>query len=570
MNDKAYDRQYALNELLLHAIEGDLSEEQIQELNHLIVTYPDTAGSYLEFINLYSELSPYGDAGLIDVSKCDSETQKYDLLLKSLAHQENTSPHVEPAESAAEPETELVCHVTYGDARFFTLKKASMVSLILSTAALLLLVLFARYAPQKRGLPVATLIDSLEARWSGETNPLQKGESLAAGTDTYVLEKGYAQFRFTNETLVTFEGPAEFQILTDEQIKLSYGKVYSIVPRQAFGFMVSTPGTKIIDLGTEFGVQYSPTGNTEVYVIKGRTSLISGAHGNQINMTVTEGSAKRIFASSRDIEDIPCDRELFARDINSESNIVWRGQGEINLADIVGGGDGFGTGRLNAGIDVTTGKAIGDLMNDEIAFGSAGCREVKGRRFIEGVFVPGLEEMTPVTCDGSICVEFEKTSGNYWGGVFNGAFHKGYAVPRHVLKLNGTVFGDAKNPSISIHSNQGITFDLSELRRSISDLRITQFRSLVGLSETVKEYADDTQSLDAEALAQTVFSKAKFHVFVDGKKVYEQEMSNVDRPIQIEIPIHPNDRYLTLAVTEADDSYAYDWALFGRPELILE
>jgi hypothetical protein len=111
---------------------------------------------------------------------------------------------------------------------------------------------------------------------------------------------------------------------------------------------------------------------------------------------------------------------------------------------------------------------------------------------------------------------------------------------------------------------------LSELRRSTSDARITQFRSLVGLSETVKDYADDTKSLDAETLAQTIFSKAKFHVFVDGKKVYEQEMSNVDRPVQMEIPIHPNDRFLTLAVTEDGDSYAYDWALFGRPELVLE
>jgi len=59
-------------------------------------------------------------------------------------------------------------------------------------------------------------------------------------------------------------------------------------------------------------------------------------------------------------------------------------------------------------------------------------------------------------------------------------------------------------------------------------------------------------------------------VFLDGRKVYELEMANTDEPVQVEIPVRDQDRFLTLAVTETDDGWAYDWALLGRPELIIE
>lgn len=569
--DRDYDKQCRLYGLLLHAIEGDLSDKQIQELNDLIVSDPDTAKHYLEFMNLYSELSPYGDIGYINLSTCGSEAQKYDLFLQSLANQEQISPRIETKKTSTESEIELVQKVTYGDTKFFTLKKTSVVSLILSAAALILLVLFARFAPQKHGIPVATLIDSLDAKWSGKDDQLQNGDQIVTSTEAYILQAGYAQLRFTNDTLVAFEGPAEFQILTDDQIKLNYGKLYSIVPKQAFGFMVSTPRAKIVDLGTEFGVYQGRSGDTELHVIKGCANLISGGQVDNVNMPVTQGDAKRITALTGNVENIACDTTLFVRKIYSQQKCVWRGQTAINLADIIGGGNGFGTGKINKGIEVATGKMIPDLLSDQIKVGPAGYREVKENRFIDGVFVPGREEgTTAIASDNSISVKFPKTSGNYWGGIFNGAFHQGDKVSRHTLKLNSTVFGDLTNPAISIHSNQGITLDLFEIRKNIPEAGITQFRSLVGISETVKDYVDEAMTLDAQTLSQRTFSTAVFWVFLDGKKVYESEMSNTDKPVQLEIPIHTNDRFLTLAVTEGGDAWGYDWALLGRPELVLE
>lgn len=72
--------QYKLNELLLYAVEGDLTGEQAEELNRLILHETDSVRYYFEFINLYSELSPYGRIGYIGEGY-NSDIHKFDLLL---------------------------------------------------------------------------------------------------------------------------------------------------------------------------------------------------------------------------------------------------------------------------------------------------------------------------------------------------------------------------------------------------------------------------------------------------------------------------------------------------------
>ena len=290
-----------------------------------------------------------------------------------------------------------------------------------------------------------------------------------------------------------------------------------------------------------------------------------------------KGLAKKISFASQTISDISCDARLFARNIDSQSKLVWRGQTEIDLADIVGGGNGFGGGVLNTGIDVTTGKTVSQLVDQQLFTGTPGYQIVDSSPYIDGVFFPGLVDgKTRIASDESIAVQFPKTPGTYWGYIFNGAFHKGNDVPEHTLQMNGVVFGKPDSPAITIHSNQGITFDLSRIRTNIPDGKISQFRSLIGISETVQTQlarlnsTEKTTPAEMESMLKATYSKAAFWVFLDGKKVYEGIVSNSDKPIQLEIPITATDRFLTLAVTESDDSCAYDWALFGRPKLIIE
>jgi hypothetical protein len=50
-----------------------------------------------------------------------------------------------------------------------------------------------------------------------------------------------------------------------------YGRVYASVPKEALGFTIYTQNSKIIDLGTEFGVDTAMDGTVEIHVINVRT-----------------------------------------------------------------------------------------------------------------------------------------------------------------------------------------------------------------------------------------------------------------------------------------------------------
>lgn len=476
--------------------------------------------------------------------------------LQEFAEYEKIAPAVVPEKSLPKLEGELVRDIRYPKTSH-RVNRGIIASLGTVAAAMILIILFAKFAPPKSGFEVATLTDSLGAKWGEDKTAVRPGTRFSAGGGNHRLQEGLVKLLFDNDTKVILEAPAEFQILTRDQIQLTYGQLYATVPRGAIGFTVNTPAARIIDLGTEFGIKADFRGDTSLHVIKGKTVLIAGDKSNKVSLEVDRGNAKKVSAVNQTASDILCDETLFAREIDSAGQWVWRGQTQIDLTDVVGGGNGFERGIPNAGIDVSTGRMIPDLPDDGVKVGLAGFRAVHSSPFIDGVFVPGLADgMTPVTADGAVSVRFPKTSGNYWGYIFNGAFHKGDKVPRHTLQLDGMAFGTPENPSISIHSNQGITFDLSAIRKCIPDMTIVKFRSLIGISETVSTYGDR--------------SAVDFWVFLDGRKVFEKQLSNADRAVPVEIPVTDTDRFLTLAVTEAGDGWAFDWALFGRPALMIE
>jgi len=439
-----------------------------------------------------------------------------------------------------------------------TFHRGSLVTLIASAAALVMLVLYAKYVPPRHyGYPVAVLSDHINAKWADLKSPLAKGDTFVTSGKSWLLREGYAELMFENNTRVTFEGPAEFQILTDDQIRLSYGRLYAVVPQEAIGFTIKTPIAQIVDLGTEFGIEASLQGDTSIHVMKGKTMMIAGDRSNKLSVEIDKGIAKMVSAESLAVSDIAYREQHFVRDIDSANQVIWNGQTAIDLADIVGGGNGFGGGVQDAGIDVATGKTMRALPSEFVQTGSSGYRRVDNSPFIDGVFIPGLEDgPTRISADGTICAVFPGTSGRYWGHILNGAFHYGEGVPRHELRLNGRVAGQPDNPAITIHSSQGITFDLAKIRKTIPGGSLSMFRSMIGISETVREFGQEPTAV--------------FWVFVDGRKVCERKMSSLDAAVPLEIPLGAADRYLTLAVTESDDSWGHDWTMFGRPELVIE
>lgn len=543
-------------ELILKYREDRITDSELEHFKALLRSNPNARKLYVETLVMHSVFAGRKSPEL-EVDTSFLQSKSWDAALwNEFAEYEKTACRVDVVADELQPVQAGPAMEKGGVGR--TLHRRSLITVIASAAALMLLVLYARYAPPRQyGYQVAVLSDNINAKWADTKSQLVNGDAFVTSARRWLLREGYAELLFENNTRVTLEGPSEFQILTGDQIRLNYGRLYAVVPQEAIGFMVKTPSAQIVDLGTEFGVDTNFQGDTSVHVTAGRTMMIAGDQSNKLSVEIGKGDAKRIAAGSLAVSDVAYHDQLFVRDIDSANQVIWNGQTTISLADIVGGGNGFGTGTLNAGVDATTGKMVRQLPSQVVQLGGAGYRKVDKSPFIDGVFIPGRDEgLTPITADGSVAVEFPGTSGNYWGYIFNGAYHDGEEVVKHNLKMNGTVYGLPDTPAITIHSNQGITFDLSKVRRNVPVGRISQFRSLIGISETVKTYIDH--------------SAVVFWVFVDGREVCRQKMSSSDQPTQLNIPIAAADRFLTLAVTESDDTWGHDWALFGFPELVFE
>lgn len=540
---------------LLRRLENELAEQEERELKAYLQHQPDGIDLYMAVADVYAQFSIPNKLNLeYEPSEPDVPLAYMDFL-KALGHDEKQAQALVPRDEY-QPR-QLIEHVLYPPKAKRRLSKFSLISLIVSSAAIVLVALFARFAPPRSDVEVATLTDSFHAVWADRDPSAQKEKRLVAGTTSYLLKEGFAELLFDNNVKVTLEGPAAFQVLDPDQIKLTCGRLYATVPQGAIGFTVNTLSARIIDLGTEFGIEAELGGDTALHVIKGKTVMIAGGQSNKVSVEVGQGAAKKVSFNKQTVSDIVCNDRLFVREIDSSSRLVWRGKTEIDLADIVGGGNGFESGTLNAGIEVTTGRKATDLSDILLLSGSPGYKPVDISAYIDGVFSPGTEDgPTQIASDESITAEFPKTSGQYWGYIFNGAFHHGVDVPQHALKLDGMVFGRPDTPAITIHGNQGITFNLAEIRKDIPAGKIVQFRSLIGISETVRAYTQE--------------GTAVFWVFVDGRKVCEQVTSTSDGAVRLEFPLTDQDRFLTLAVTESNDYLGYDWTLFGRPELVIE
>jgi len=471
-----------------------------------------------------------------------------------------------PAVADKRPEISLPIPLDVQPARTLPrrINKYSLITAVASLAALFFLIVFAHYTPVNPYPEVATLSDTLHAQWAESDASLKPGFRLTAKSHSLMLRNGIAKLVFDNNTRVVIEAPAEFEIMDSDHIKIKYGRVYATVPPEAIGFTLTTPNSKIIDLGTEFGVQTDPYGSTELHVIKGKTTLVAGGNNQKTSIQISQGFAKTINRSSH-IADIPCNDTLFVRDIQSQNNVVWRGQ-PLDLADMVGGGNGLGSGKAKTGIRWDTGgfASTEDYYIGQRQDSTNMVVPTPDSPFIDGIFSPdGSFGPVAISQDGGYLWQAPKTCGQYCYNINNsGLVSRGTGrIPGHLQSLGGQVCGGPDYPAICIHPNAGITFDLEKIRALHSTLSLKSFTAQCGLSETVVQYAQ--QALPG------YLPKANFYVLIDGRERFSKEnLTPTHGAVSIHVPIEPKDRFLTLVTTGGtEQKISYDWCLFARPQL---
>jgi len=117
---------------------------------------------------------------------------------------------------------------------------------------------------------VALLTRALDVEWIGDEQPVA-GSPLSPGRLQF--ESGLVHLEFYSGAQLIVEGPADLDLVTSNQAICRLGKLRAKVPEVARGFTVQSHHFELVDLGTEFGLDVSEHGATEVQVFDGEVEI---------------------------------------------------------------------------------------------------------------------------------------------------------------------------------------------------------------------------------------------------------------------------------------------------------
>ncbi len=138
----------------------------------------------------------------------------------------------------------------------------------------------------RRNLPapetfVGVLSKARGTQWSGNWQPNTVPARLAAG-DRLCLDAGTAELTLNSGCTIVVKGPADLTLDSSMHVLARHGIVRARVGDDAHGFVIETPITKVVDLGTEFGVQVDALSHsTNVVVFEGAVDLGVGSSGSR-------------------------------------------------------------------------------------------------------------------------------------------------------------------------------------------------------------------------------------------------------------------------------------------------
>ena len=145
---------------------------------------------------------------------------------------------------------------------------------------------------------------AVDADWR-DAEPLT-GSFLEAGS--FQLDAGTVELEFNDGARVTLRGPAAFELKNANHLHVLSGNLVAQIPEQALGFLVTTPQSAIINLGTEFGLVVDDAGQTDVHVIDGLVEVyewrdldkVTSLEAVQAGIKIQEGEARRLVIAPYD------------------------------------------------------------------------------------------------------------------------------------------------------------------------------------------------------------------------------------------------------------------------------
>ena len=238
-------------------------------------------------------------------------------------------------------------------------------------------------------------------------------------------------------------------------------------------------------------------------------------------------------------------REIRAAQESLRTRVAHMESAHYDLADIVGGGNGLGTGAHGAGIDPLSGKAQSEKRG--VLTGPKPNRfNPSTIPFIDGVFIPNTSpDGLIVSSTGLRIKDVPATSDESWDAIRFGPVNSQFTTI-----LSGTDFNSAGHTLLMLHANAGITFDLKKLREA-------------GAAGEMKFTAS------AGYFGEIRHGGASFHVYLDGQlKTKAIGIGHDDGIVPMDVAIDSEAHFLTLIATDNGNGISYDQIGFGDPHLV--
>lgn len=169
---------------------------------------------------------------------------------------------------------------------------------------------------------VATLTADNGLTWDGVNAERTIGSKLATGL--HITTQGVGEIAFDRGATVLLDGPCRFVINNDNEMTLHEGRIVAHITPEAANFTVHTPKAKVVDLGTEFGVEVDAQGKTLTAVFQGKVDLTGrdankSAANNVVLSAGWQGVVSRTGNVEPEVKKIPYDH-AFTRTIDDARN----------------------------------------------------------------------------------------------------------------------------------------------------------------------------------------------------------------------------------------------------------
>ena len=215
----------------------------------------------------------------------------------------------------------------------------------------------------------------------------------------------------------------------------------------------------------------------------------------------------------------------------------------VDLADIVGGGDGSGNGVKGAGIDPRTGVAR-DREPQGFLEGIEANRPLPGPvPFVASVLVPDGSGPVRLVVDGAPIEGIPPTARQGWDAIRNGPVNAQASTT-----TAGVDHATAGHSILGLHANAAITFDLAAIRAR-HPAASPRFRAVVA-------YGGRAETAGAE-----------FAVYLDGVRMAQGRLDQASPGEPLDISLPDEARHLTLVATDGGDGIGHDQVWFGDPRI---